>query len=72
MDAATCEVKPPRAWRSVPVVVTTVAVGVLVATMLWSATRSSTAGLVGVAFALAVACLALVPVVLRRLVIARG
>ena len=66
VDAATCEVKPPRTWRSVPVVVTTVAVGVLVATMLWSATRSSSAGLVGVDVALAVAALALVPVVLRR------
>ena len=66
MDAATCEVKPPRTWRSVPVVVTTVAIGVLVATMLWSATRSSSAGLVGVDVALAVAALALVPVVVRR------
>ncbi|MET8360962.1 histidine kinase [Micromonospora sp. NPDC005171] len=45
---------------------TTVAVGVLVATMLWSATRSSSAGLVGVDVALAVTALALVPVVLRR------
>ncbi|WP_406058511.1 sensor histidine kinase [Micromonospora sp. NBC_00860] len=66
MDAATCEVKPPRTWRSVPVAATTVAVGVLVATMLWSATRSSSAGLVGVDVALALAALALVPVVLRR------
>ncbi|MEU4528566.1 histidine kinase [Micromonospora ureilytica] len=66
MDAATCEVKPPRTWRSVPVAVTTVAIGVLVATMLWSATRSSSAGLVGVDVGLAVAALALVPVVVRR------
>ncbi|MFI6069238.1 sensor histidine kinase [Micromonospora sp. NPDC051227] len=66
MDAATCEVEPPRTWRSVPVAATTVAVGVLVATMLWSATRSSSAGLVGVDVALAVAALALVPVALRR------
>ncbi|MGC4834039.1 sensor histidine kinase [Micromonospora vinacea] len=66
MDAATCEVKPPRTWRSVPVAATTVAVGVLVATMLWSATRSSSTGLVGVDVALALAALALVPVVLRR------
>ncbi|MER7588905.1 histidine kinase [Micromonospora sp. NPDC127501] len=66
MDAATCEVKPPRTWRSVPVAATTVAVGVLVATMLWSATRSSFAGLIGADVALAVAALALVPVVLRR------
>lgn len=65
VDAATCEVKPPRTWRSVPVVVTTVAIGALVATMLWSATRSSSAGLVGVDVALAVAALALVPVVVR-------
>ncbi|MGC4870090.1 sensor histidine kinase [Micromonospora sp. DT53] len=66
MDAATCEVKPPRTWRSVPVAVTTVAIGVLVATMLWSATRASSAGLVGVDVGLAVAALALVPVVVRR------
>ncbi|WP_327043085.1 histidine kinase [Micromonospora ureilytica] len=66
MDAATCEVKPPRTWRSVPVAVTTVAIGVLVATMLWSATRSSSTGLVGVDVGLAVAALALVPVVVRR------
>lgn len=66
MDAATCEVRPTRTWRSVPVAATTVAVGVLVATMLWSATRSSSAGLVGVDVALAVTALALVPVVLRR------
>ncbi|MGW5556965.1 sensor histidine kinase [Micromonospora sp. NPDC003944] len=46
--------------------VTTVAVGVLVATMLWSATRSSSAGLVGVDVALAVVALILVPVTLRR------
>ncbi|MCG5435973.1 sensor histidine kinase [Micromonospora foliorum] len=45
---------------------TTVAVGVLVVTMLWSATRSSSVGLVGVDVALAVAALALVPVVVRR------
>ncbi|WP_240639046.1 sensor histidine kinase [Micromonospora ureilytica] len=66
MDAATCEVEPPRTWRSVPVAVTTVAIGVLVATMLWSATRSSSTGLVGVDVGLAVAALALVPVVVRR------
>ena len=66
MDAATCEVTPPRVWRSAPVGVTTVAVGVLVATMLWSATRSSSPGLVGVDVALAVAALILVPVVVRR------
>ncbi|WP_433268410.1 sensor histidine kinase [Micromonospora vinacea] len=66
MDAAMCEVKPPRTWRSVPVAATTVAVGVLVATMLWSATRSSSDGLVGVDVGLAVAALALVPVVLRH------
>ncbi|MEU1590666.1 histidine kinase [Micromonospora sp. NPDC005710] len=45
---------------------TTVAVGALVATMLWSATRSSSAGLVGVDVALAATALALVPVVLRH------
>ncbi|WP_327032143.1 sensor histidine kinase [Micromonospora ureilytica] len=66
MDVATCEVEPPRTWRSVPVAVTTVAIGVLVATMLWSATRSSSTGLVGVDVGLAVAALALVPVVVRR------
>ncbi|MET8524326.1 histidine kinase [Micromonospora sp. NPDC005172] len=66
MDAATCEVERPPTWRSVPVAATTVAVGVLVGTMLWSATRSSSAGLAGVDVALAVAALALVPVVLRR------
>ncbi|MEU8181086.1 histidine kinase [Micromonospora sp. NPDC049044] len=66
MDAATCEVEPPRTWRHVPVAVTTVAIGALVATMLWSASRSSSVDLVGVDVALAVVALALVPVVLRR------
>ncbi|MEU8283293.1 histidine kinase [Micromonospora sp. NPDC048905] len=66
MDAATCEVAQPRTWRFVPVGVTTAAIGVLVATMLWSAVRSSSAALVGIDVALAVAALTLVPVVVRR------
>ncbi|MFG1839604.1 sensor histidine kinase [Micromonospora sp. NPDC049175] len=66
MDTATCEVAQPRMWRSVPVGVTTVAVGVLVASMLWSAVRSSSAALVGTDVALAVTALTLVPVVVRR------
>ncbi|MEU8331972.1 histidine kinase [Micromonospora sp. NPDC048839] len=66
MDAATCEVAQPRRWRFLPVGVTTVAIGVLVATMLWSAVRSSSTALVGTDVALAVAALTLVPVVVRR------
>ncbi|MGC4811123.1 sensor histidine kinase [Micromonospora sp. DT228] len=66
MDTATCEVAQPRTWRSVPVGVTTVAIGVLVASMLWSAVRASSAALVGTDIALAVAALTLVPVVVRR------
>ncbi|MDG9677137.1 histidine kinase [Micromonospora sp. DH14] len=66
VDAAACEVEPPGAWRFAQVGVTTAAVGVLVATMLWSATRSSSPGLVGVDVALAVAALILVPVVILR------
>ncbi|GAB3959728.1 hypothetical protein GCM10027614_79860 [Micromonospora vulcania] len=46
--------------------VTTAAIGVLVATALWSATRSSSTVLVGADVALAVAALTLVPVVVRR------
>ncbi|MFC5926440.1 sensor histidine kinase [Micromonospora vulcania] len=66
MDVARCVVDPPRAWRSTPVGVTTAAIGVLVATALWSATRSSSTVLVGADVALAVAALTLVPVVVRR------
>ncbi|MEV1315056.1 histidine kinase [Micromonospora arborensis] len=66
MDAATCEVGPPRAWRSAPVGVSTVAIGVLVATVLWSASRSSSTVLIRTDVALAVAALTLVPVVVRR------
>ncbi|MET8352192.1 MULTISPECIES: histidine kinase [unclassified Micromonospora] len=66
MDAATCDVNPPRTWRSAPVGVTTVAMGVLIATVLWSATRSGSTALVRADVALAVAALALVPVVVRR------
>ncbi|MEU7919320.1 sensor histidine kinase [Micromonospora zamorensis] len=66
MDAATCDVDPPRTWRSVPVGVATVAMGVLIATVLWSATRSGPTALVRADVALAVAALALVPVVVRR------
>ncbi|WP_328415303.1 histidine kinase [Micromonospora sp. NBC_00389] len=66
MDAATCDVGPPRTWRSVPVGVATVTMGVLIATVLWSATRSESTALVRADVALAVAALALVPVVVRR------
>ncbi|MEU7800837.1 histidine kinase [Micromonospora arborensis] len=66
MDAATCEVGPPRAWRSAPVGVSTVAIGVLVATVLWSASRSSSTVLIRADVALAIAALTLVPVVVRR------
>ncbi|MEH1164161.1 histidine kinase [Micromonospora sp. CPCC 205539] len=66
MDPATCAVDPPRAWRTAPVGVTTVAIGILVAAALWSATRSGPAVLVRADVALAVAALALVPVVVRR------
>ncbi|SCF04695.1 Signal transduction histidine kinase [Micromonospora coriariae] len=66
MDAATCDVDPPRTWRSVPAGVATVAMGVLIATALWSATRSGSTALVRADVALAVAALALVPVVVRR------
>ncbi|MGV9214246.1 sensor histidine kinase [Micromonospora sp. RB23] len=66
MGVAACEVERPRAWRSVPAGATTVAVGVLVATMLWSVTRSSPAGLIGLDVALAVTALVLVPVTLRH------
>ncbi|MEV4496230.1 histidine kinase [Micromonospora arborensis] len=66
MDAATCEVSPPRAWRSAPVGVSTVAIGVLVATVLWSGSRSSSTVLIRADVALALTALALVPVVVRR------
>ncbi|MEV4119706.1 histidine kinase [Micromonospora sp. NPDC049645] len=72
MDTATCEAGPPRVWRSVPLGVTavsTVAIGVLVTTALWSATRSSSTGLIRADIALAVAALALVPVIVRRPVV---
>ncbi|WP_433125127.1 sensor histidine kinase [Micromonospora sp. CA-240977] len=66
MDAATCDVDPPRTWRPVPAGVAVVAMGVLIATELWSATRSGSTALVRADVALAVAALALVPVVVRR------
>ncbi|MBM7493403.1 signal transduction histidine kinase [Micromonospora luteifusca] len=66
MEPATCDVGPPRAWRAVPVGVSTAAIGVLVATVLWSATRSSSTVLIRADVALAVAALTLVPVVARR------
>lgn len=66
MDAAACEVRQPRTWRSVPAGVTTLAVGVLVATTFWSATRSSSARLAALDVVLAVTALVLVPVVLRH------
>ncbi|MFG1868466.1 sensor histidine kinase [Micromonospora arborensis] len=69
MNRATCDIGPPRTWRSVPVGVvgvSTVAIGVLVATALWSATRSSSTILIRADVALAVAALTLVPVIARR------
>ncbi|MGC4748368.1 sensor histidine kinase [Micromonospora sp. DT201] len=66
MNAATCESGPPSPWRSATMGVATGAIGVLVATALWSATRSGSTVLIRVDVALAVAALTLVPVVVRH------